>query len=91
MKLWRQRIALIMLIAFSRLYLGTHWLSDVGATLAFGTIWIAALAIFYLGQKDRSCQARSRPTSLSSLPPWLDPGTQVERTFPIWIATHHAP
>ncbi|MEJ2107690.1 MAG: VTT domain-containing protein, partial [Acidiferrobacteraceae bacterium] len=32
-------------IAFSRLYLGAHWLADVVAGLALGTAWVALLAI----------------------------------------------
>ncbi|MHB0974311.1 MAG: HAD-IC family P-type ATPase [Thiobacillus sp.] len=39
--------ALVAGIALSRLYLGAHWLSDVLGGLAFGTAWIAALAIAY--------------------------------------------
>ena len=37
----------IALVAFSRLYLGAHWLSDVLASLAFGLAWVALLAIAY--------------------------------------------
>ena len=45
-------LSLIMLIAFSRLYLGAHWLSDVGAGLAFNTALIAVLAVLYLRQNQ---------------------------------------
>lgn len=50
---WRLPLAfgagsLIFLIAFSRLYLGAHWFSDVAGGLAFGTAWLTALGFFYL-------------------------------------------
>lgn len=51
--LWRLAILSIVaiwifMIAFSRLYLGAHWLSDVLAGVAFGVSWSALLSIAYL-------------------------------------------
>ena len=41
----------ILLVAFSRMYLGVHYLSDVGAAFAEGVAWVAlclsALAAFW--------------------------------------------
>ncbi|MBI3343788.1 MAG: HAD-IC family P-type ATPase [Gammaproteobacteria bacterium] len=49
---------LIALIAFSRLYLGAHWLSDVLGDLSFGVAWVAALAVAYEYQSYEKLKPR---------------------------------
>ncbi|MFZ2490440.1 MAG: phosphatase PAP2 family protein [Thermoanaerobaculia bacterium] len=51
---WRSRSAalagsasLITAIAFSRVYLGVHWISDIAAGLAAGFVWLLAATLAY--------------------------------------------
>lgn len=51
---WRGRAALVSLclsmavaISASRIYLGVHWISDVVAGLAAGTIWVITMTVAY--------------------------------------------
>lgn len=83
---WRIPVMLValcfaLLIAFSRLYLGAHWFSDVIGGLAFGTTWIAILAAFYL-RKNRPAVGALGLTAVAVLTLALAGGTHVVR--------HHA-
>ena len=51
---WRYRAAaiafactMILAISASRIYLGVHWISDVGAGIAAGLIWVIAATVAY--------------------------------------------
>jgi membrane-associated phospholipid phosphatase len=51
---WRERTAVIALcvtmiaaIAASRIYLGVHWISDIGAGIAAGAIWFVTTTVAY--------------------------------------------
>jgi len=41
-------VAIALLVAFSRIYLGAHWFSDVVASFGLATAWVALLAIGYI-------------------------------------------
>lgn len=46
--------ALVTLVAFARLYLGAHWLSDIASGVLFGLTWVLVLGISYRRQVERS-------------------------------------
>lgn len=50
--------ALIILIGFSRLYLGAHWASDVFGGFVFGAMWLALLSLFYMYRQAEQLDAR---------------------------------
>ncbi|WBY02590.1 phosphatase PAP2 family protein [Ramlibacter tataouinensis] len=49
--------ALVALIAFSRLYLGAHWLSDAVGGISLGAAWLALVATVYTQRRIRELQA----------------------------------
>ncbi|MBC7706362.1 MAG: VTT domain-containing protein [Rhodoferax sp.] len=67
---------LVGLIAFSRLYLGAHWLSDVLASLSLGTAWVALLSIAYT-QHVRSERVPAVALSFATLGTLILAGTAV--------------
>ena len=69
----------ILAVAFSRLYLGIHWFSDVAASLALGLAWISLLTIAYTTHV-RERPLRALPVSLLVL------ATVVPSSGLIWRA-----
>jgi membrane-associated phospholipid phosphatase len=63
-RMWRRSVAfgaLVMIgfIAFSRIYLGAHWLSDVLAGLSFGAGWVGLLMALYVHNRPAAVLVRA--------------------------------
>ncbi len=56
----------VLLIAFSRLYLGAHWFSDVLASLSLGLAWLMLLCLAH-ARRPRHARWRGLPLALLAL------------------------
>ena len=70
---WRWKTAwlalaatLVLAVALSRVYLGVHCISDVGAGIAAGSLWVAMTTVAYETVR-RIRRLRQRPVNLSSM------------------------
>ena len=63
-------VCLIAAVALSRVYLGVHWLSDVGAGVTAGLVWVTSTTIAYETlRRIRMLRAlRSRSLAVGSVP-----------------------
>jgi undecaprenyl-diphosphatase len=57
---------MILAVSLSRVYLGVHWISDVAAGMAGGTVWVGTVTIAYETLR-RIRRLRQRPVNLSSM------------------------
>lgn len=58
---------LILFVALSRVYLGVHWVSDVGAGIVAGTLWVTATTVAYeTFRRVRAIRAGRGGTAVSS-------------------------
>lgn len=73
---------MIAMIAFSRLYLGAHWLSDVLASLSLGTAWVALLSIAYTHHAPQA-PLPARALTMAAVAALVVAGAAV-------VVTHHA-
>ncbi len=72
----------VLLISFSRIYLGAHWMSDVLGSLTLGAAWIAVLSIAYTQHVQRE------RVPMHAL--WLGTLGAVVVAGSLFVISHHA-
>src|SRR6185436_19181116 len=88
---WRWRaaalalaVSIIVAIASSRIYLGVHWISDVGAGMAAGLLWVTTTTVAYeTFRRIRMIRALRAKRDVSSRAGARDPGGRGARHEPI--------
>lgn len=92
---WRTPIAgaaalVVVLIAVARLYLGVQWFSDLLGGIAFGSAWVALLAIAYV--RHRPPVAPLRTLIVIPLAVWIGvAGVEAARPRPFDVGRYVAP
>ncbi len=67
-------LTLTAAVALSRVYLGVHWLSDVGAGVTAGLVWASSTTIAYETlRRIRMLRALRRPASMTGVAPLPPP------------------
>ncbi|HEU5162836.1 MAG TPA: phosphatase PAP2 family protein, partial [Thermoanaerobaculia bacterium] len=72
---WRDRsatlavaISVVLAVSLSRIYLGVHWVTDIVAGVAAGTVWVLFVTVAYEAWR-RIRRARERRAELTAASP----------------------
>lgn len=82
--------SLVLLIAFARLYLGIHWLSDILGGILLGLIWVGLLGIGYrrhIGLPPLPLKTLSYPVPLILILLAAYPLSQLDKGLPETVET----
>ncbi|HEX8133280.1 MAG TPA: alkaline phosphatase family protein, partial [Actinomycetes bacterium] len=60
---WAAAAVLVVVVGLSRVYLGVHWLTDVLAGVALGTVWVGSLILIVGSRIERPAPQGGRPAA----------------------------